>query len=256
MKFEKFLLRASELGMDFIATGHYARIEKSAAQKNAAAAKFKLKKAVDPTKDQSYALYMMDQKVLAKTLFPNGEFKKEKIRKLAKKFKLHIHEKQDSQEICFIADNNFERFLKERVPELDKPGPIKTLDGTFVGEHRGIAFYTIGQRRGLNVAAGYPIYVVKIDKKTDTIFVGGEKDCLRNELETEDFIFVSGQAPRAKIKGKAKIRYNTPEDDATLEYLDNGRAKIKFDRPQKAITPGQYAVFYVEDEVVGGGIIL
>lgn len=210
VKFEKFLSRAKELGMDYIATGHYARIEKNGSA-------YKLKKAKDDSKDQSYALYMMDQNILSKTLFPNAGLTKKQIRELAQKFNLHIHEKLDSQEICFITDNDFERFLKERMPELDNPGPIKTLDGTFVGTHRGIAFYTLGQRRGLNVAVGYPVYVVKIDKDANTIYIGDEKSVLKDELIADDFIFISGQVPKDKIMGRAKIRYNTPEDDATLE---------------------------------------
>jgi tRNA-specific 2-thiouridylase len=245
VKFEKFLRRAKELGMDYIATGHYARIEGN-----------KLKKARDRQKDQSYVLYMMDQALLAQTLFPLGDFTKPQVRALAKKFKLHIHEKPESQDICFVPDGDFAGFLRRRLPQLNKPGPIKNLQGKMVGQHRGIAFYTIGQRRGLNVAAGRPMYVIKINKKNNTICIGTERDLLKKELIAGKFSFVSGQVPAKTLKGQVKIRYNTPAAQATLKYLGRGRAKIIFARPQKAVTPGQYAVFYRGEEVVGGGKIM
>ncbi|MFA4857798.1 MAG: tRNA 2-thiouridine(34) synthase MnmA [Candidatus Margulisiibacteriota bacterium] len=260
VKFEKFLRRAKELGMDYIATGHYVRIAKVAAPKNGprhagAATQYKLKKAKDHHKDQSYVLYMLNQPQLAQTLFPLGNYTKLQVRALAKKFKLHIHEKAESQDICFVPDGNFAGFLKRRFPQLNKPGPIKNLQGKILGQHRGIAFYTIGQRRGLNVAAGHPMYVTKIDKKTNTIYIGGEKDLLRKDLMAEKFTFVAGKAPTTTLKGQVKIRYNTPAAKATSRYSGRGHVKIIFDRLQKAVTPGQSAVFYRGEEVVGGGVI-
>jgi tRNA-specific 2-thiouridylase len=269
VKFKKFLQRARELEMDFVATGHYACIEKVAAAKSGArtslsqgtAAKiiYKLQKARDHRKDQSYVLYMLGQNELKRTLFPLGGFTKDKVRQLARKFKLHVHEKTESQDICFVPDGDFAGFLLRRFPKLDKPGPIKTLGGKVVGEHRGIAFYTIGQRRGLNVAAGHPMYVVKIVKKSNTICIGTERELLKKELVADRFTFVSGKCSKVSMqrgfKGQVKIRYNTPAFPATLKYLGKGRARIVFTRPQKAVTPGQSAVFYRGDEVVGGGVI-
>ena len=257
LKFDHLLSKAQELGCDFIATGHYVRIGKSQipSTKSQTIPKFKLLKGKDKRKDQSYVLYMLNQETLKKTLFPLGEWTKEEVRKKAKDLDLPVHDKEESQEICFVEDDNYGRFLKERCPEVVEPGPIKDKTGKVVGQHDGIAFYTLGQRKGLGAHKSQPKYVIKIVPQENTVVIGDQADTTGQELIADRITYVSGQAPTGPLNIAAKIRYNSVEADAKLEPLGNDKVKVVFDQPQRSVTPGQSVVFYGGEEVIGGGII-
>ncbi len=244
IKFDHLWRKARELGARFVATGHYARI-----------VNFKLLKGKDPKKDQAYVLYMMNQESLAHSLFPLGDLTKDEVRKMAKDLGLPVAEKEESQEICFVEDDDYGRFLKEVYPEAVKPGPILDRDGNILGMHGGIAFYTLGQRKGIGAHKGLPKYVIQIDREKNAIVIGGQEDTLGNEVAAGQVNYVSGEAPSAPLDVTAKIRYNSPEAKAVLYPLGEGKAKVEFKQPQRAITPGQSVVFYKGDEVIGGGII-
>ncbi|KAF0133598.1 MAG: tRNA-specific 2-thiouridylase [Candidatus Saganbacteria bacterium] len=244
LKFDLLLKKAKELGADFIATGHYARIISN-----------KLLKGLDQTKDQSYVLYTMTQKSLAHTLFPLGDLTKKDVRKLALIFKLPVAEKKESQEICFVEDNNYSNFIKEKFPKIEKPGLIIDKTGKAVGEHNGIIHYTVGQRKGIGAHKGTPKYVVEINNKNNSIIIGDQKDLLKTELTAENVSFISGKFPTDPINLSAKIRYNSKETEAVLYPESKNKAKIIFKSPQRAVTPGQSVVFYNREEVLGGGII-
>ena len=248
IKFDLLIKKAKELGAEHIATGHYARI---ITNENSI---FKLLKGKDAKKDQSYVLYRMTQEQLAHTLFPLGEMSKPEVRKIAKDLKLPVAEQEESQEICFVEDDNYGRFLKEKIPEAVRPGPILDKSGKQIGEHEGILFYTIGQRKGIG-AHGERKYVVALDPQKNAVIIGEEKDLLRNELVASDLSFIAGEGPPKNMAISARIRYNSAEAFAELVPLSHARAKVKFKLPQRAVTPGQSVVFYQDDEVLGGGII-
>jgi tRNA-specific 2-thiouridylase len=255
IKFDHLIRKARELDCDCVATGHYARIESRAQNTEHRTQEYTLKKGADPRKDQAYVLYMMNQESLAHTLFPNGKLTKAEVRKLARKFGLPVHDKEESQEICFIEDDDYGRFLKEIYPEAVKPGPILDKDGNIVGMHGGIAFYTLGQRKGIGHHKGLPKYVVQIDREKNLIVIGDEEDTLGSELIAEQMSYVSGKQPEKALEGSAKIRYNSSEAPAVLYPMEGNKAKILFRKPQRAITPGQSVVFYEREEVIGGGVI-
>jgi tRNA-specific 2-thiouridylase len=243
-----------------VATGHYARIEKLQTsnfkpQNNDQIPKFKLLKGIDKRKDQSYVLYMMTQETLAHTLFPLGELTKEAVRKIAKEKGLSVAEKPESQEICFVEDDDYGRFLRETAPELVKPGDIVDKRGNVVGRHEGIAFYTLGQRKGIGHHKGEPKYVVGLDRENNQVMIGDEADTLGSELIAEQVHFIFGQIPSGLLSVSAKIRYNSSAAPATLSYLGDDKVKLAFATPQRSITPGQSVVFYDGEEVLGGGII-
>jgi len=259
MKFDLLMRKAKELGCEYVATGHYARIMPNAECRmpnvGVPSAHYRLLKGKDVRKDQSYVLYRLTQKQLAQTLFPLGEMTKDEVRKLAKKFKLPVAEKAESQEICFVEDDDYGRFLKAAIPDGFKPGSILDVAGKVVGEHQGIAFYTIGQRKGVGAHKGEPKYVVGIDPQKNTVIIGDDKDTLKNELIAEDVTFISGEAPAGPLDIKAKIRYNSKEVRAVVRLIGGSVVSVKFKEPQRAVTPGQSVVFYKGDEVLGGGII-
>ena len=250
IKFDALLNRAKELGADFIATGHYSRIEHDEVNDS-----YILKKGVDHGKDQSYVLYMMSQNQLKHALMPLGIFTKEKVRQIARELGLSVADKAESQEICFIPDGNYSRFLKEYMPEMAKPGPILDREGNTLGEHRGILFYTIGQRKGLGISAEEPMYVVAIDRGRNAIIVGSKEDVYSDELIAADINWIAKQSPKQPLELKAKIRYRHREADAVITPLSKREVHVKFKQPQMAITPGQAIVFYHKDAVVGGGTI-
>lgn len=277
IKFDLLFKKARELGCEFIATGHYARIQPSPwvsdhpmvehdvplpvgegvgqppfLNKKLGEGRLKLLKGKDHKKDQSYVLYTMNQKNLARTLFPLGELTKEEVRKIARGLKLPLAEKGESQDICFIEDDDYGRFLREVYPEAVKPGPVLDKSGKKVGEHEGIAFYTLGQRKGIGAHRGQPKYVVKIDSQSNTITIGDQDDTLDKELVAEQVTYVSGKTLEGPLEVAAKIRYNALEAEAVLYPREN---KVVFKRSQRAITPGQSVVFYQGEEVIGGGII-
>jgi len=250
IKFETFLLRARMLEIDTIATGHYAVIKFDSESE-----RFLLYKAEDKAKDQSYVLYGLTQDQMARTIFPLGSYTKEQVREIARELGLPVSEKPESQEICFVTDNNYRGFIKERAGAQIKPGPFLDKKGNVLGQHRGIPFYTIGQRKGLGLALGYPVYVVDIDVERNAVIVGKKEDVFHNEFIVKDNNFIPFDELTEKLRVKVKVRYKTREAPATIYPLDKDRVKVIFDKPQWAITPGQAAVYYDGEMVVGGGTI-
>lgn len=253
IKWGTFLTKAKHLGADYVATGHYAR-----SVYDEASGKYTLRKSFNLKKDQSYALWGIRQNALAMTLFPIGEMTKEQVRDYAEKKGLRTAKKKESQEICFITDNNYNRFLKEKVQGLEEKlahGKILTQEGTQVGEHDGYAFYTIGQRRGVGVAMNAPVYVTEISAQENIIYVGSKEDLLAEGLAASDVNLIRQDRIEKPIPVTAKIRYNDTGHPGVLSENDRGEIQVVFNKPQHAITPGQSVVFYHEDEVIGGGII-
>ena len=245
IKFQALLKKALGLGMDHLATGHYARIVK-------AGNKYWLKKAKDKQKDQSYFLYRLTQEKLKRILFPLGELTKEKVRQLARKFKLPVAEKKDSQEICFIT-GHYQEFLKSRLKGKFSPGDIVDASGRVLGKHKGIPFYTIGQRDKLGLACGYPVYVLQIDSRKNELVVGKKEETLKSKFLVKDMVF-PGAGLKKKTQLMVRIRHLSSEALAWVKPVGK-KAEVVFKKPSFAITPGQSAVFYEKDAVVGGGII-
>ncbi|MBL7994682.1 tRNA 2-thiouridine(34) synthase MnmA [bacterium] len=253
IKWGTFLTKAKHLGADYVATGHYARsvIDEATGQ-------YTLRKSYNLKKDQSYALWGIRQKALAMTLFPIGEMTKEEVRDYAVRTGLRTAKKKESQEICFITDNNYNRFLKEKINGLEDKlahGKIMTQEGQVVGEHDGYTFYTIGQRRGVGVAMNSPVYVTEISAKDNIIYVGAKDDLLAEGLTAKDVNLIRHERIDGEMPVTAKIRYNDRGHSGILSENKIGETQVVFDLPQHAITPGQSVVFYNEDEVIGGGII-
>lgn len=248
MKFEKLHHRAEELGCDYIVTGHYARIEKEND-------KYVLKKALDESKDQSYVLYNMTQEQLQHTLFPLGGLKKSEVREVAKESSFINADKPDSQDICFVPDGDYVKFLKNYTGKEYEPGDFVDKNGNVLGRHQGIVNYTIGQRKGLGIAFGKPMYVMRIDSANNTVVLGEDEDLYSRSFIVGDFNWISIDAPTGDITCKVKSRYRQKEQPATVRVLDDGRVEITYDLPQRAITPGQAAVLYDGETVLGGGII-
>ena len=249
IKFEALLAKSRALGAEYMATGHYARIAPCED------GRWVLKRGLDTSKDQSYALYTLTQEQLAHTLLPLGDMAKDETRRLAAHLGLAVAAKPDSQEICFVENRDYPGFLKREVPEVAKPGPILDTSGRVIGEHKGIAFYTIGQRRRLGIAAKEPLYVVNIDAKKNAIVAGSNKDLYASKLLASDLNFISINPPKDKIAVTAKVRYNMKDSPAFLSCTSDKQALVYFTEPQRAITPGQAVVFYRGEEVLGGGTI-
>ena len=254
IKFDVLIVKAKELGADYIATGHYARIEKRQFR-GKAKNQYVLRKGIDSKKDQSYVLYTMTQEQLESTLMPLGNFVKEDVRQIAKEKDLPVANKPESQEICFITDESYGEFLKKCIPEGVRPGPIVDKEGKVIGEHRGIVFYTIGQRKGIGIAAGEPLYVIAIDKEKNSVVVGKEEDVYGDELIADDVSYIAATGLKEPVKVNAKIRYLHRASPAHVFPLDGDQVRVKFDKPQRAITPGQAVVFYDGDNVVGGATV-
>jgi len=250
IKFGALLERAREMGADFIATGHHARIEEDKATGNRL-----LKKGVDARKDQSYFLYSLTREQLSHALFPIGNLTKDEVRNIASKKGLPVADRLESQEICFITDDNYAEFLKDYIPAAAKPGPIIDERGKTLGEHRGIISYTIGQRKGLGIAAARPLYVTAIEPERNAIVVGTKEQTYNRELFATDLNWTGMDRPERAISVKARVRYRHPEAEAVVTPLDDDIVYVKFIEPQMAVTPGQAVVFYDGDTVVGGGII-
>jgi len=245
IKFGLLLKKALEMGADYLATGHYARIEQSPKG-------YRLLKAVDQTKDQSYFLYTLGQKELQHLLLPIGNLPKAEVKRLAARLGLPTSSRRESQDICFIPDNDYRPFISERVPL--KPGDIIDSGGKVLGRHRGLALYTIGQHQGLGLSSSKRLYVLKLDTSTNRLIVGTEDELLSNRLFTSKLSWVSGEAPDKPVNVTAKVRYKSPEVAAKL-CLEDGGVEVQFSQPQRAITPGQSIVFYQDEAVLGGGII-
>ncbi|MBM3251543.1 MAG: tRNA 2-thiouridine(34) synthase MnmA [Candidatus Omnitrophica bacterium] len=250
IKFDALLKKARGFDAEFLATGHYARLVWSL--KNSG---YILKKGKDKQKDQSYFLYRIKKQVLPYLLFPLGNYTKAQIRVIAKKIGIKVADKPASQEICFI-DTNYREFLKTRInANLIKPGPIVDIRGDVIGQHKGICFYTLGQREGLGIALGYRAYIVKIDASKNVIVVGEDKDLFSKELIADKPNFISINSLKKPILAKSRIRYNHKEAPCLVIPLKGNRLKVEFPQPQRAITPGQSVVFYQKDTVLGGAII-
>lgn len=246
LKFGALLKRALALDAKYLATGHYAR-------KVATSKRYILKKAKDLNKDQSYFLYRLSQNQLKYALFPLGDYTKQEVRELAKKFGLAIAAKPGSQEICFLPDDDYRGFLKYWTKKELQPGPVIDKHGFVLGKHKGVAFYTIGQREGLGLALGYPVYISRIDARKNQIVVGRREEVLKKEFLISQPHFISGPLKK-KVAAWVRIRYNHKEAPAQISF--SGKiTKVVFKEPQFAITPGQSAVFYRHDEVLGGGTI-
>jgi tRNA-specific 2-thiouridylase len=251
IKFGLLLRKALALGADALATGHYARIESGMDG-------YSLHRAADERKDQSYVLYQLGQSELSVLRFPLGKWSKPAVREKAAQLGLVTALKPESQEICFVADGSYRSLLKERFQDRIEPGPIVDSSGAVVGEHEGVAMYTVGQRSGLRLqsagSATQPRYVSRIDASSNTLTVGASSQLWRTTCSVEDVRYVSGRPPAGVFRAEVKVRSHAPEQPALVTPLGD-RARIDFDSPQRALAPGQAAVFYEADRVIGGGPI-
>ncbi|HBY56858.1 MAG TPA: tRNA 2-thiouridine(34) synthase MnmA [Candidatus Atribacteria bacterium] len=250
IKFGLLLKKAKSLGMDYFATGHYA-INEYDQESN----KFLLKRGVDKSKDQSYFLYRLNQDILPYVLFPLGELRKSQSRELAKKYEFSNYKKEESQEICFIREGDYRKFFKQNVSENIEQGKFRDKSGNILGLHQGIPFYTIGQRKKLGISSNERTYVIKIDYRKNDIILGVERDLYQNKTIVKDLNFVSDIKFSGPMKVEVKIRYNSKKSSAIISPYGKSKVLISFYEPQRAITPGQSAVFYQGDIVIGGGII-
>lgn len=251
IKFAALMEKALALEADYLATGHYARVIYSPERQ-----RYLLLKGEDERKDQSYVLYNLTQEQLAHTLFPLARYTKEEIRTKAAALHLKVADKPESQEICFVPDNNYKNFLRERLGlKAFPPGDFVNLQGEVIGRHRGLPFYTVGQRKGLGLALGYPAYVVALDPEHNRVVVGREDEVFRPGLYAREHNFIAVPALTAAMEVQVKIRYSAVPAAAVISPLEDGRVRVMFAKPQRAATPGQAVVYYQGDMVVGGGTI-
>jgi len=245
-----FLLdHALALGADFMATGHYVR-------KQTVGSQSQLLRAVDRSKDQAYVLHVLNQEKLARALFPIGDYPKPEIRSIAEKFGLPTASRKDSQDLCFLAGEDYRNFLQRNAAEMLRPGEILTRDGRSVGEHTGLANYTIGQRKGLGLASLVPLYVLGKDSATNSLIVGTQEELGSQQLTARDVNWLSGEMPSEPLRAEVKIRYTAREAEALVVPIEGDQVQVQFDAPQRDITAGQAAVFFQGDIMLGGGIIL
>lgn len=250
VKFAALLEAARQMGLERVATGHYARVEY-----DRDCGLYRLYRGVDPRKDQSYVLYMLDQETLSRIIFPLGALTKGEVRQIASLWDPQLAQRGESQEICFIPKGDYRAFIERNCPQALLPGEIVSTAGQLLGRHRGIAFYTVGQRRGLGLTAARPCYVVGIDAAKNRVIVGSAEDLFSRGLQAGKLSFVAGTPPGEKLAVKVKIRYHGQAIEAELYPPVNGRVKVIFAAAHKAVTPGQSVVFYKKDEVLGGGVI-
>lgn len=248
IKFDAFLKKAQALGADYVATGHYATVEKIGDR-------FVLRKSEDDKKDQTYVLYNLTQYQLSHTLMPCGNYHKDKIREIAKEIGLRVHNKKDSMEICFIPDNDHGAFIKKMVPHNIKEGNFVDKDHNILGRHKGIVYYTIGQRKGLGIALGRPMFVTDINPLLSEVVLGSEEDIFKTELVASDMNFMPFDKLQEPMDVEAKIRYSAKPSKALISPMEDGRVKVVFKEKQRAITKGQSVVFYQGNLLIGGGII-
>jgi tRNA-specific 2-thiouridylase len=247
-----FLLEhALALGADYMATGHYVR------RRTTEDGEHQLLRAVDPMKDQSYVLHVLNQEKLAKALFPVGEYPKSEIRQRAEELDLPVYKRPDSQDLCFLAGEDYRSFIQRNAAEMLVPGEIVRHDGEMLGQHNGLANYTIGQRKGLGVQSSVPLYVLGKDAATNTLIVGEADELGTDELIAKDVNWPSGRVPDEPFRAEVKIRYTAREAWAQVTPLEGGtQVRVQFDAPLRDVTPGQAAVFYDGDLVLGGGVIV
>ena len=251
LKFDRLVKYADEQGMEYVVTGHYARIEYDREKE-----RYLLKKALDRSKDQSYVLYMLTQEQLERIRFPLGGLRKSEVREIAERQGFCNARKHDSQDICFVPDGDYGRFLETFTGSRRPEGAFLDENGRRIGTHRGAEKYTIGQRRGLGVAAGGRLYVVAKDMESNTVTLGPDAALYRSSLLAGELNWISGTVPDRALRCKAKTRYRQTEQWASVDPLGEGRVRVMFDEPQRAIAPGQAVVFYDGDTVLGGGTIL
>lgn len=254
IKWSSLHKKAKELGADYIATGHYARVKF-----NEDLQRFELLRGLDDLKDQSYVLWGTPQEKLSSALYPIGDYTKVQIREMAHKLNLRTAEKKESMEICFVPDNDYGRLLKQVVPGLEEKvenGALLNTEGEKIGSHKGYPFFTIGQRRGIGTGFGKPMYVLSTNNKTNEVVIGEEKDLYSRDFSAKNLNLIKyATLPEEGIKVMTKIRYNGSGYPATIIPISGNRVKVTFDEPQKSVTPGQSCVFYEEDSVIGGAII-
>ncbi len=250
MKFGAFLEFAKENGFDYIATGHYARI-----RFNEDTERYELLKAADPSKDQSYVLYFLTQEQLKHILLPLGEYTKSQIRQGAESYGLINAKKKDSQDICFVPDKDYAAFIEKATGKKSAKGDFIDLNGKILGEHNGIINYTIGQRKGLGIALGKPQFVISKNAQENTVILGDEEFLFSKRVKVQDVSFISGEDIREPIEAEVKLRYSMAPQPAVITKIEDG-VLVEFKEPQRAATPGQAAVFYSGDTVLGGGIIV
>jgi tRNA-specific 2-thiouridylase len=255
VKFDPLLVTSRQIGAERLATGHYARI-----QHNETTGRYELLRALDGTKDQTYFLFGLTQEQMSRTDFPLGELNKGTVREIARQAALPVAEKPESQEICFVPSGNYVQFIEaylgergEAMPEEE--GDLVTTDGDVIGRHRGVHHYTVGQRKGLGIAAGRPLYVVELDHAANRVVLGDDAELRSESCELRDVNWISFTVLGAPVRAKVKIRHRHEPALATIEPIDATSARVKFDLSQRAVTPGQAAVFYSEDVVLGGGWI-
>jgi len=255
VKFDPLLVTAKQIGAERLATGHYARI-----RHNVATGRYELLRAVDCSKDQTYFLFGLRQEQMAHTDFPLGELDKTAVREIARRAALPVAEKPESQEICFVPSGNYVKFIDaylgergESLPESD--GELVTTSGEVIGHHRGVHHFTLGQRKGLGVAAGRPLFVVELDRASNRVVVGDDADLRSDVCEVGGVNWISFAQLEAPVRAAVKIRHRHDPAAATVEPISATTARVRFDKPQRAITPGQGAVFYSGDVVLGGGWI-
>jgi tRNA-specific 2-thiouridylase len=256
IKWEFLLNHALALGADYLATGHYAR------KRKLEDGVWQLLRSVDHAKDQSYVLHVLTQKKLAQALFPVGDYAKPEIRKLAETFDLPTATRSDSQDLCFLGGEDYRDFLRRNAPGIGNMGPIVNREGKILGEHQGLAYYTIGQRKGLGVSSLTPLYVLSKDVGTNTLVIGGREELGQRDLVAQDINWISGETPNGSFRAQVKTRYTAKEAWAEVKPqakiqlgTTSTRLEVRFDMPQRDITPGQAAVFYDGDLVLGGGTI-
>ena len=241
--------RCLDIGADYIATGHYAQIVKLDN------GRYSLRRSKTLAKDQTYALYNLTQNQLSKTLMPIGQYSKEEIRRIAEEIGLPIAKKPDSQDICFV-EGDYGKFIEENTGISIPKGNFVDTKGTVLGQHKGIIYYTVGQRRGLGLSLKQPGYVVKVDKNTNEVVIGTKDELFSDVLYGNQVNFMSVEKINGEMKVNAKIRYNSPEVPCTITMMEDDRIKVVFEQPQRAVTPGQAVVFYQDNIVVGGATIL
>jgi tRNA-specific 2-thiouridylase len=249
VKWGILLDQALALGAEYLATGHYAR------KRTINTGRLELLRAVDHAKDQSYVLHVLTQERLKRALFPVGEYSKLEIRALARGYGLPVAARSESQDLCFLAGEDYRDFIRRNAPEMTRPGPLLTRAGKSLGEHQGLAYYTIGQRKGLGISSPVPLYVLAKDAAANTLIVGVEAELGESELHAGEVNWIAGEAPGGPFRAQVKTRYTAREASAEVTPLGADRAAVHFEALQRDITPGQAAVFYAGEVVLGGGLI-
>lgn len=248
IKFDALLNRSEAMGFDCIVTGHYAKVVFENGR-------YLLKKAVDENKDQTYVLYFLTQNQLSRIIFPLGDLKKSEVRDIAEKYNFVNADKAESQDICFVPDGKYAEFIERYTGKKSEGGSFVDLNGRILGRHKGIIYYTTGQRKGLGLSAEKPLYVCKKDPRANTVTVAGEESLYSKSMTVSDINLITCDKLQAPMRVYAKVRYRQKEEAAVIEQIDENRIHVEFEKPQRAITRGQAAVFYSDDVVVGGGTI-